>query len=185
MDFKRRRIGRLGQTLGQYRIIEQLGKGGMATVFKAYQPSLERYVAVKVLPPYFVHEPGFSERFRREAKAVAKLQHPHILPIYDSGQDGDISYIAMRYVDTGTLKDLESGDPLPLEQAAQNKDSAHANQINQAHSSSRANHVGPSPICDGIHKANITQSHSFSNLLLVSNLCAADASLRSSSCSAE
>ncbi len=76
----------IGQTLGQYRIIEQLGKGGMATVFKAFQPSLERYVAVKVLPPYFAHEEGFSERFVREARSIARLDHPHILPIYDFGQ---------------------------------------------------------------------------------------------------
>jgi basic membrane lipoprotein Med (substrate-binding protein (PBP1-ABC) superfamily)/ABC-type phosphate/phosphonate transport system substrate-binding protein len=107
----------VGQTLGQYRIIEQLGKGGMATVFKAFQPSLERYVAVKVLPPYFAHEEGFSERFVREAKAIARLDHPHILPIYDYGQDHDVSYIAMKYVEAGTLKDIESAGPVSLEQA--------------------------------------------------------------------
>jgi basic membrane lipoprotein Med (substrate-binding protein (PBP1-ABC) superfamily)/ABC-type phosphate/phosphonate transport system substrate-binding protein len=107
----------IGQTLGQYRIVEQLGKGGMATVFKAFQPSLERYVAVKVLPPYFAHEEGFSERFVREAKAIARLDHPHILPIYDFGQDHDISYIAMKYVEAGTLKDIESAGPMSLEQA--------------------------------------------------------------------
>jgi basic membrane lipoprotein Med (substrate-binding protein (PBP1-ABC) superfamily)/ABC-type phosphate/phosphonate transport system substrate-binding protein len=107
----------IGQTLGQYRIIEQLGKGGMATVFKAFQPSLERYVALKVLPPYFAHEEGFSERFVREARAIARLDHPHILPIYDFGQDRDISYIAMKYVDAGTLKDLESDGPISIELA--------------------------------------------------------------------
>jgi hypothetical protein len=96
----------IGQTLGQYRIIEQLGQGGMATVYKAYQPSLDRYVAVKILPPYFAHEPGFAERFTREARAVAKLNHPNILPIYDYGQENDLSYIAIKYVETGTLKDL-------------------------------------------------------------------------------
>ena len=73
----------IGQTLGQYRIVERLGTGGMATVFKAFQPSLERYVAIKVLPPYYAHEPGFAQRFVREAKAVAQLEHPHILPVYD------------------------------------------------------------------------------------------------------
>ena len=109
----------IGRTLGQYRIIEQLGKGGMATVFKAFQPSLERYVAIKVLPPYFAHEDGFSQRFVREAKAIAKLDHPHILPIYDFGQDGDISYIAMKYVEAGTLKDCDPNCPMSLEQAAE------------------------------------------------------------------
>jgi basic membrane lipoprotein Med (substrate-binding protein (PBP1-ABC) superfamily)/ABC-type phosphate/phosphonate transport system substrate-binding protein len=107
----------IGQTLGQYRIIEQLGKGGMATVFKGFQPSLERYVAIKVLPPYFAHEEGFSERFDREAKAIARLEHPHILPIYDHGQDREVSYIAMKYVDAGTLKDIEAGGPMSPEQA--------------------------------------------------------------------
>jgi len=62
-----------GQTLGQYRIVEPIGRGGMASVYKAYQPSLDRYVAIKVLPPYYAHEPGFAMRFTREAKAVARL----------------------------------------------------------------------------------------------------------------
>jgi len=109
----------LGQTLGQYRIVEQLGKGGMATVYKAFQPSLERFVAIKVLPPYFAHQEGFGERFVREAKAIARLDHPHILPIHDYGREGDISYIVMKYVDAGTLKDLEGGARLALEQALQ------------------------------------------------------------------
>ena len=88
-----------GQNLGQYRIIEPIGQGGMASVFKAYQPALDRYVAIKVLPPYYAHEAGFSERFEREAKAVAQLTHHHILPIYDYGQEGDLSYIVMQYVE--------------------------------------------------------------------------------------
>ena len=94
----------IGQNLGQYRILEQLGKGGMATVYKAYQPSLDRYVAIKVLPPYFAHETGFAERFTREARAVAKLEHPHILPIHDFGQEGDLSYIVMKYVEGRTVR---------------------------------------------------------------------------------
>ncbi len=102
-----------GQTLGQYQILEQIGEGGMATVYKAYQPSLDRYVAIKILPPYFMHEPGFAERFEREAKAIAQLVHPNILPIYDFGREGDLSYIVMRYVDAGTLKN-RMAQPLPL-----------------------------------------------------------------------
>jgi basic membrane lipoprotein Med (substrate-binding protein (PBP1-ABC) superfamily)/ABC-type phosphate/phosphonate transport system substrate-binding protein len=105
----------VGRTLGQYRIIEQLGKGGMATVYRAFQPSLERSVALKVLMPYFAHEEGFSKRFVREAKAIARLDHPHILPIYDFGQEGDIHYIVMKCVDAGSLKDLEAGQPIPLD----------------------------------------------------------------------
>jgi tRNA A-37 threonylcarbamoyl transferase component Bud32 len=95
----------IGQTLGKYQIIEQVGKGGMATVFKAYQPGLDRHVAVKVLPAYYAHEAGFEERFTREAKAIARLDHPHILPVYDFGQDDGLSYIVMKYVSGGTLKD--------------------------------------------------------------------------------
>ncbi|MCB0213386.1 MAG: protein kinase [Anaerolineae bacterium] len=90
----------IGKDLGQYRIEEKIGQGAMASVFKAYQPSLERYVAVKVLPPYFAAKnPVFNKRFKREAKSVARLHHPNILPIYDYGIDRDYSYIVMRYVE--------------------------------------------------------------------------------------
>jgi serine/threonine protein kinase len=85
--------GLIGQTLGQYRIVEQIGVGGMATVFKAYQPALDRYVAVKVLPPFHAEQPGFNERFVREARAVARLHHPNILPVYDFGQERGYSLI--------------------------------------------------------------------------------------------
>jgi hypothetical protein len=85
----------------------------MATVYKSYQPSLDRYVALKVLPAHLTDEPGFAERFRREARAVAKLEHPHILPVHDYGREGDLTYIAMRYVEGGTLKEL-LGKPLEL-----------------------------------------------------------------------
>jgi hypothetical protein len=103
----------VGHTLGQYRIVEQIGLGGMATVYKAYQPALDRYVAIKILPAYYAHEPGFAERFTREARAVAKLTHPHVLPIYDFGQEDGLSYIVMQYVDAGTLKNM-MGQPIEL-----------------------------------------------------------------------
>ena len=106
----------IGQTLGQYQIVEQIGKGGMATVFKAYQPGLDRYVAVKVLPAYYAHEEGFSERFVREARAIARLDFPNILPVYDFGQADGLSYIVMKYVAAGTLK-ARLGKPLPPEKA--------------------------------------------------------------------
>ncbi|MFQ5923999.1 MAG: protein kinase, partial [Anaerolineales bacterium] len=98
----------IGQTLGAYRILEKIGRGGMASVYKAYQPALDRSVAIKVLPPHLADEPGFKERFQREARAVAKLEHPHILPVYDYGHDGDLSFIVMRYVETGTLRRIMS-----------------------------------------------------------------------------
>ncbi len=103
----------IGTNLGPYRILEKLGRGGMATVYKAYQPSLDRYVAVKVLPAHLTDEPGYAERFKREARAVAKLEHPNILPVYDYGQEGDLTYIVMRYMEGGTLKAL-LGRPLDL-----------------------------------------------------------------------
>ncbi len=106
----------IGQTLGQYRIIEQIGQGGMATVYKAHQPSLDRYVAFKVLPPLHAQTPGFSERFRREAKTIASLNHPNILPAYDFGQVGPYSFITMRYVNqVRTLKEIMA-DQLSLDQ---------------------------------------------------------------------
>jgi Tol biopolymer transport system component len=109
--------GLVGQTLGAYRIVEQIGRGGMATVYKAYEPALDRYVAIKILPHYFAHDPDFAARFEREAKAVARLNHPNILPIYSFGQEGGLSYIAMRYVEAGTLKEM-LGEPLDLKTAA-------------------------------------------------------------------
>ncbi len=105
----------IGGTLGQYRIIEQIGAGGMAAVFKAYQPGLERHVAIKVLPPLKAQQPGFSERFAREARAIAGLNHPNILPVYDFGQERGYTFIVMRYVEGAcTLRDLMVRLPLGL-----------------------------------------------------------------------
>jgi serine/threonine-protein kinase len=89
----------------------------MATVYKAYQPSLGRYVAIKVLPPYHAKAETFIARFIREARAVARLEHPHILPIYDFGREGELSYIVTKYVEGGTLKD-QLGQPFDLRRAA-------------------------------------------------------------------
>ena len=105
----------VGQNLGQYRVVEPIGAGGMASVFKAYQPGLDRYVAVKVLPAQHALTPGFKERFMIEAKAVAQLSHPNILPIYDVGIDNNISYFAMKYVPGETLRDVMQR-PISLEQ---------------------------------------------------------------------
>jgi serine/threonine protein kinase/formylglycine-generating enzyme required for sulfatase activity len=107
-----------GQTLGHYQLLERIGRGGMATVYKAYQPSLDRYVAVKVLPTYLAHEPGFAARFEREARAIAKLDHPYILPVYDFGREGDLNYIVMKYVEAGTLKEMLA-EPLDLKTAVE------------------------------------------------------------------
>jgi serine/threonine protein kinase len=87
-----------GKTLGQYEIREKIGQGGMAHVYKAYQPGLERFVAVKILSPALAEEPGFTERFQREALSAARLHHPHILEVYDFGVQDGYNYLVMRYV---------------------------------------------------------------------------------------
>ncbi len=94
----------IGENVGPYRLIEKLGKGGMATVFKAYHPSLDRYVAIKALHPAFMEHPGFLDRFEREAKVVAKLEHPNIVPIYDFSEHEDRPYLVLKYVQGETLK---------------------------------------------------------------------------------
>lgn len=104
-----------GQMLGAYRIINQIGKGGMAAVYKAYQPSMDRYVAIKVLPSQLAESKEFATRFQQEARIIAKLEHPHILPVFDYGESDGIAYFVMRYLEAGTLKNkMESGRPLPL-----------------------------------------------------------------------
>ncbi len=107
----------VGQTLNQYQIVEEIGKGGMATVYKAYQPKLDRYVAIKVMLAQYADTPGFKKRFLREARAVAQLSHPNILPIYDVGLAGDISYFVMKYVPGHTLKHVLK-QALPLLQVS-------------------------------------------------------------------
>jgi len=104
----------VGKKLGDYEIVEHIGHGAVADVYKASQPKLNRYVAIKVLSPIFADESGFLERFVREAHAVAQLDHPNILPVFDFNRQGNLVYIVMQYVDTGSLDDLLTGQPLPL-----------------------------------------------------------------------
>ena len=103
-----------GKQLGPYQIVATLGEGGMAAVFRAYQPGMDRYVALKVLPRQFADDPEFSARFQREARILAQLQHPHILPVFDYGQVEGYSFIVMPFVPSGTLTDALPGQPLPL-----------------------------------------------------------------------
>lgn len=110
-----------GKTLSRYRLVERIGRGGMATVYKAYQPALERYVAVKVMHEQLaVEDPQFFKRFQREAKAVAALRHPHIVQVFDFGVEDDVPYMVMEYLEGVTLKDeLQAltgrGETMPLE----------------------------------------------------------------------
>lgn len=103
-----------GKQFGPYQIVAPLGEGGMAAVYKAYQPAVERYVALKVLPRHFAEDAQFVARFQREAKLLAQLQHPHILPVFDFGQADGYTYIVMPFVESGTLTDSLNGRPLHL-----------------------------------------------------------------------
>src|SRR3989338_10105698 len=107
-----------GQTLGQYRILEQIGLGGMPTIFKAYQPGMERLVALKVLPQHYAANPKFVQRFEQEARLIAKLEHRNILPVYDFGSHDGTTYLVMRYLQAGTVKDILGHGALPLPDAA-------------------------------------------------------------------
>jgi len=93
-----------GQMLGPYQIISQVGQGGMATIYKAYHAAMDRYVAVKVLPHQFMHDRVFLGRFQQEVHLIAKLEHAHILPVYDYGESEGLPYLVMRFLDAGTLK---------------------------------------------------------------------------------
>lgn len=122
-----------GDKLGQYEIVGELGRGGMATVFKAYQPSMGRHVAIKVLPEQFLHDPNFLSRFTQEARVIAALEHPRILPVHDFGESTGAPYIVMRLMPHGSLRDRMRAGPLPLpdivravEQIADALDFAHA-----------------------------------------------------------
>src|SRR5581483_3868518 len=96
----------VGRQLGPYRVIGQLGQGGMATAYLAEQPSLGRRVVLKVLLPHLVQDPDLRRRFLQEARTAARLEHPHVVPIYDVGSQGELHYIAMRWVDGPSLAQL-------------------------------------------------------------------------------
>ena len=95
-----------GSTLGPFRIISLLGRGGMASVYKAYEAELDRHVALKVLPAEFLHDDTFAKRFEREAKVIAKLEHPHVVPIHRFGIDDGTPWMSMRLLAVGTLADV-------------------------------------------------------------------------------
>ena len=96
--------------------MEQVGRGGMATVYKAYHQALERIVAIKVLPEFLAEDPEFRERFRREAIAIARLRHPNILAVFDHGEFDGQPYIVTEFVEGGTFAN-ELGQPLAMARA--------------------------------------------------------------------
>jgi tRNA A-37 threonylcarbamoyl transferase component Bud32 len=110
-----------GKQLGNYRVLGSLGQGGMAKVYKGYQPLLDRYVAIKVLAAHFASDEEFRARFQREAAAIARLRHPNIVQVYDFGVEGQVYYMVMEYIAGNTLKSRiraarDAGEPLSPEE---------------------------------------------------------------------
>ncbi|MDB5079671.1 MAG: hypothetical protein JWP00_1595 [Chloroflexi bacterium] len=107
-----------GSRIGPYELTGVLGQGGMATVYKAYQASLDRQVAVKVMADRYANDPTFGERFRREARSIARLHHPNILTVHDAGEDNGLLYIVMENIEGQTLREELNSNPLTLERTA-------------------------------------------------------------------
>lgn len=111
--------GSVGQRLGKYEIHAELGRGGMGIVYRGYDPTLRRPVAIKVLPPQFTYDAQFVQRFQQEAILAANLRHPNIVTIYDVGQEADVYYIVMEYLEGTTLEGLLTQQgPLSAHQTA-------------------------------------------------------------------
>lgn len=124
-----------GTRVGSYVLLEKIGEGGMGAVFRARQESLERDVAIKILPSHLAAEPGFNQRFHREALAIARLRHPSILTVHDFGIDNGVSYLVMEFV-KGTTLESKLGQKLPPAEVAEllapiaaALDHAHANGV--------------------------------------------------------
>jgi serine/threonine protein kinase len=114
-----------GATLGNFRVLSAIGRGGMAVVYKGYQPSLDRYVAIKVMSRALAGSSMFVERFQREAAGVAQLRHNNIVQMVDFGIQGDISYMVMEHIDGETLKERLQG----LNQAGSRMGLAEVSQV--------------------------------------------------------
>jgi serine/threonine-protein kinase len=121
-----------GTPFGRYQLIELLGRGGMGEVWRAHDTTIDRVVALKVLLPHFAQDPEFEQRFRREARAAARLDDPHVVPIYDVGEIDGRLYVTMRLIDGVDLQTVLNDGPLPparavhiIEQVASALHSAH------------------------------------------------------------
>ncbi len=112
-------VDEVAKMFPQLEILGLIGKGGMGAVYKARQPGLDRLVAVKILPPHTATDPGFVERFNREARALAKLSHPNIVAVHEFGQVSGLPYFIMEFVDGVTLRELERAGKLSPREALQ------------------------------------------------------------------
>lgn len=108
----------IGETVGPYEINSPLGQGGMATVYKAHHKRLDRYVAIKVMHTAFMQDDSFLARFEREARIVARLEHPNIVPVYDFSEHNGQPYLAMKYIEGPTLKRRAMKQGITLEETA-------------------------------------------------------------------
>ena len=106
------------QHIGRYEIKRELGRGGMATVYLAHDPHFNRDVAIKVLPPQFMHDPMFLARFKREAQTIAALEHETIVPVYDFGEADGQPFLVMRYLSGGSLVERIARGALPVAEAS-------------------------------------------------------------------
>src|SRR5882672_4150396 len=108
-----------GRRLGPYEILSSVGAGGMGEVYRARDSRLNRTVAIKVLPTHLADKPELRERFEREARTIASLNHPHICTLHDIGQQDGIDFLVMEYLEGETLAQRLVKGPLPLEQVLQ------------------------------------------------------------------
>jgi len=106
------------EKFGRYEIKSELGRGGMATVYRGYDPISGREVAIKVLPREMLHDPQFRSRFEREVKMIASLEHPSIVPVYDVGDEDGQPYFVMRYMPGGSLSNWIERGPIPIQETA-------------------------------------------------------------------
>jgi len=111
-------LGLIGKTFSHYHILDQIGQGGMSSVFRAVDLRDQRAVAVKVLSPYIAAEPRFQARFQREIKLLYRMQHPNIMPILDFGEVDGLAYIVMPYIGSGTLQERLARGPLDPKEGA-------------------------------------------------------------------
>jgi len=107
-----------GARLGPYQILEQIGRGGMAAVYRAHDAARDRFVALKVVAPHLTNDPNFEQRFRREARLLMQLKHPNIIPVEDAGEAEDYAYLVMPFLQVGTLTDWLLGGPTSIRHGA-------------------------------------------------------------------